>query len=479
MNPTVVSLGKLLSISTSKSYYAMRLHKELYPYITVENKAYMNNINMGFSVKDVLQEFNLAQVEYIDDNKVNITMPLGLWDYIKDLPSLEGSKIVELIPNFQPTTKDINYRTRMMVGDYSYQKSAVIEMLKHKNGILEARPGSGKTAMGITLASLKGKSVLWINDRIELAKQAYNTAVNLLGFDESECGLLQGDKEFINKYTFTTIQKLTKVINRGFNDPLQQLQHWDVIIIDECHHVIGSYNSYNTYFQVLNELSYNYVYGLTATVERVDNNEHLVHAILGPVRYREEAKTKTIPAEVVKKNIKINTPENIYESMVNMYTGKAMPHAVAEWLLFHDDYVKAVEPYIDHAIKTYNKILIVSPRVAGAQMWSDYLDSKNIKNFLVYGAIKKRERLYTDKVLVATLDLIKEGFDVVDLECILVLSRPIHKQIEVQVIGRSERYHPNKLNPKVYFLTPQMHRFEKPKLPKWKELDLNEFTKRK
>lgn len=471
-----VYLQSWLQIEASKIYYIKHLMDEIHPYINVENKAYITKINMGLSVRDELKTFSLAQIEYQDDLVV-IKAPIGLWDYIKDLPSLKDSNIVVNTPTSYPNQYDINYKTRLMIGDYSYQKNAVVEMLKYNNGILEARPGSGKTIMGITLAALKGKSVLWINDRIELAKQAYNTAIDILEIDKDKCGLLQGDREYVKDFTFTTIQKLTKVINRGFNDPLQSLRHWDVIVIDECHHAIGSYNNYNTYFQVLNEISHHYVYGLTATVQRVDGNEHLVHAILGPVRYMEESKTKTIPAEIISKTIKIDTKEEVYESMVNLYTGKAMPHMLDEWLLFNEVYIEEVKKYIFDAIDNYNKVLIVSPRVAGAQQISDILTEVDIDHFLVYGAIKKRERLYTAKVLVATLDLIKEGFDVVDLECIVVLSRTMHKQIKTQVIGRCERYHPDKKQPRVYFLTPKMHRFERPAPSKWKELDVNEFFK--
>lgn len=474
-----ITIDKQIVINTTKSYYAMHLEKELYPYVIVENKAYVTNVNMGISVKDVVREFSLASVEYYKDTEfVKITMPVGLWDYIKDLPSLQEATIFKNNLNYIPPHNDIIKASPKMINEYSYQREAVVNMLKYRNGILEAGPGSGKTLMGLTLASLKGKSVLWINDRIDLAKQAHRTAIELLGLDEKDCGLLQGDNENITKYTFTTIQKLTKVLNRGFNDPLQKLTHWDIIVIDECHHAIGSYNSYNTYFQVLNEVSYNHVYGVTATVERIDGNEHLVYSLLGPVRHKVESKIRTMPAKVISKNIKIDTPEKVYEGMVNMYTQKAMPHKVDEWLLFHDDYIKQVEVYIDSALKEFDKVLIVSPRVAGAQMWSDYLDQRGIQNFLVYGAIKKRDRLYTDKVIVATLDLIKEGFDMVDLECILVLSRSLHKQIRIQVIGRSERFHSTKKDPKVYLLHPVMNRFEKPKLAKWKELDINEFVKR-
>jgi len=77
--------------------------------------------------------------------------------------------------------------------------------------------------------------------------------------------------------------------------------------------------------------------------------------------------------------------------------------------------------------------------------------------------------MYTTKVLVATIDLVKEGFDVPDLEAILVLSREIHKFKKTQIVGRCERYVEGKKSPVVYFLIPHMKRAKK---VEWEDLDL-------
>lgn len=462
----VLLSNKIVIQCTSSEW--LYLEPKLLPYIIVDNKAYMHNMNLGFSNKDVPKEFSLAH-RVNKGEQVTLTLPYGLWFYIKHI--FKGEQLVYTQKNTQIPPDKIRKFSHL----YSYQKTAVTRMLPFKNGILVAKTGSGKTDMGLGLALLKGKSVLWINDRIQLCRQARKIAMNRFGLTEDNCGLLQGDNEDVKPYTFTTIQKITKVLNSGFNDVTQKLRHFDVIMIDECHHAIGSYNDYKQYFQTLNEIDYTYCYGLTATVERPDGNEHLVHAVIGPVRYEVEQKTRTMKATRINKHCHIDTTEELYESFVNQFTMKAQPSKVDEYLLFHSQYMDFVEPYIDKIVAEYSRVLIVSPRVAGAKYVSEYLDNKGIEHFLVYGAIKKRERMYTDKVLVATLSLVKEGFDVPELEAVIVLARTPHKQICTQIIGRVERYVEGKKSPVAYFLVPHMKRFERKKKVVWEDLDLGKI----
>jgi superfamily II DNA or RNA helicase len=450
----------------------MALEPKILPYIVVDNKAYVHKMNLGFSVAQELKQFSLAERQIVKDN-IELTLPLGLLDFIKHLFPKECLRYTQ--GNHQvPTHETFNYPQL-----YGYQKTAVTNMLPFRNGILEAETGSGKTAMGLALALLKGKSILWINDRIELCRQARQTAIKLFNLPEEDCGLLQGDNEHVKKYTFTTIQKISKVLNFGFNDSTQSLIKFDTIIIDECHHCIGSFNDYKQYFQTLNELNYKHVYGLTATPKRVDGNESLVYAIIGPVRFKVIEQTKKMKAVVYREKFNIETTKKTYETFLNRYTQKAMPHKLDEHTLFNEQYLNFCKGYIDKVIAGYNKVLIVSPRVQGAKDISEYLTSKKIDHFLAHGAIKKRESLYTTKVLVATLDLVKEGFDMPDLEAVIVMSRKLHKLVETQIIGRSERYHPTKKQPVVYFLTPNIavskpESWDEMKKGNWRQMDLGE-----
>lgn len=474
----VIQLGQFVEIKTSLKKYVHELKPVLDPYLIVENKQYIQNINMGLSVKDTLREFDLGDLEYVYDpagpTGIILKLPIGLWSYIKDLEIFKDKKIEHLITNVIPTNIPNKLKQFSVLDDpdRAYQKTAISNVVKYKNGILKARPGSGKTIMGLIAGKLKGDSILWINDRIQLATQAMDTAINLLNFKKEDCGLLQGDNEEVNKYTFTTIQKLNKVLNEGFNDISKTLRHFDTIIIDECHHVIGGYNSYKTYFQVLNEIPHNYVYGLTATVERTDGNEHLVHAILGPVIYAVEGDVKTMTAKVSNKHFRLPITPEVNSTFVNRFTGKYIPAKVDAYLLFHEEYINWCKPFVLDMISRFNKILIISSRVAGAEMWSDILKQEGIENFLVHGAIKKRERLYTDKVVVTTLDLVKEGYDVQDLEAAVIMARPLHKQIRTQVVGRTERYMVGKKDPEVLFLIPHIKRESKAKVT-WEELPLD------
>lgn len=461
----IVKINKQVVIEcTNDEWWDME--EQLRPYLIVENKAYIQKLNLGFSVKNEPQEYSLMDVDYLPNGRRRITLPVGLWDFISQF--FDKDVVQDLRPRHH-----ISQITGYPIL-YPYQREAVLQMTRYPNGILKAAPGSGKTIMGLTLALLKGKSLLWINDRIELCKQARRTAIELLNINPDDCGLLQGDNEVIKPYTFTTIQKLQKVLDEGFKDVSQSLREFDTIIIDECHHCIGSYDNYKTYFQALNELEYKYVYGLTATETRPDGNEHLVFAILGPVRHEVTSQTNTMPATVINKHCYIETDDETYESFINKFTGKAIPALVDQYLLFHDKYLDFITPYFDEVISKYNKVLLVSPRVQGAEWISDYLKSIGVDHYLVHGKIKTgREKMYTAKVIVTTLQLVKEGFDVPDLEAIVVCARNLHKQVKTQVVGRCERYVEGKKDPVAYFLIPHM----KPNKQRreWEVLSLEEI----
>ena len=54
---------------------------------------------------------------------------------------------------------------------YDYQEKCVNEVLKHKNGIIKAKCGSGKTLMALKLISSLNKKTLWITHTHTLLEQ--------------------------------------------------------------------------------------------------------------------------------------------------------------------------------------------------------------------------------------------------------------------------------------------------------------------
>ena len=80
--------------------------------------------------------------------------------------------------------------------------------------------------------------------------------------------------------TFATVQTLSKI------DLTQYKHEWDLIIIDECHHVAGSPTKLNQFSRVLDNLSATHKYGLSATVHRADGLIRSMYAYLGEVVYK-------------------------------------------------------------------------------------------------------------------------------------------------------------------------------------------------
>ena len=69
------------------------------------------------------------------------------------------------------------------IGLYDYQKKAVISMIASKYGILKAKPGSGKTQMGISLIMAHKRRALWLCHTADLLNQSRDRALRYIPKD--------------------------------------------------------------------------------------------------------------------------------------------------------------------------------------------------------------------------------------------------------------------------------------------------------
>ena len=151
--------------------------------------------------------------------------------------------------------------------DRYYQTRAVKSVCEHFNkkfrrALLVMATGTGKTRVAIALVDvlLRNnwiKNVLFLADRTELVRQAYNNFKKLLP-GETKCNLCDSaDKNTDARVLFSTYQTMINYIDaekKGFS-----IGRFDLIIIDEAHRsVFGKYGAIFDYFDSL-------LIGLTAT----------------------------------------------------------------------------------------------------------------------------------------------------------------------------------------------------------------------
>lgn len=211
---------------------------------------------------------------------------------------------------------------------YDYQAEAVDGMEKVYCGILQSAAGSGKTQMGIALAARLGRKTLWLTHTKDLLSQSKQRAEQYM--DSSLTGTITDGKVNIGKgITFATVQTMSCLDLPSFRN------EWDVIIVDECHHVSGTPTSVTQYSRVLNNLAARHKYGLSATVHRSDGLIGATYALIGPVAH-------TVPdTEVSDRIVKVSVLPRftgVERSKVYMNTdGTTNYQKFIEYLVSHRD----------------------------------------------------------------------------------------------------------------------------------------------
>jgi superfamily II DNA or RNA helicase len=148
-----------------------------------------------------------------------------------------------------------------------YQERAIRLALNKGDGLIVAPTGAGKTTMGIELAARLGQRCLILVKSLDLAKQWQGAVKQFTGL---ECGLIGGGKIKEGKeFTVGLVQTLVKH---------PESLDYGLVICDECHN-IPAIQAYS----VINHQAAKYRFGLSATPQRRDNLEMMIHAALGPV----------------------------------------------------------------------------------------------------------------------------------------------------------------------------------------------------
>ena len=148
---------------------------------------------------------------------------------------------------------------------YHYQQEAVNSSDKKEIGIIVAPPGSGKTIMGLAVIANKKQPALIIVHRKQLFDQWIERIQSFLGIAEPFIGKIIQGKQKIGTHIITVamIQSIASI-----EDSSELFKSFGLIMIDECHHVPAK-----TFREVIKRFSSYYLYGLTATPIRKNNDE--------------------------------------------------------------------------------------------------------------------------------------------------------------------------------------------------------------
>ncbi|XPS86481.1 Type III endonuclease, res subunit [Desulfosarcina variabilis str. Montpellier] len=326
----------------------------------------------------------------------------------------------------------------------SFQTVAVEAMLKREFGTLSAPTGSGKTIMGLYLIAQRRQPTIIIVHTKDLAHQWIQRIEQFLGIPADQVGLLgAGKKRMGDRITVALVQTLYRMTDQVA--PL--IGH---IVVDECHRAPS-----RTFTEAVTAFDARYMLGLSATPWRRDKLSRLIFWYLGDVNHEVnkaqlEQKGHILKADVVLRPTSFEPyfdPVNDYSRMLSeLTTDDARNHLIAEDVEKEARSGEGICLVLSDRKKhceTLQSILRYKHGLESERLTGDLSDEarKQVMEKIQKGQVN---------ILIATGQLIGEGFDCPDLST-LFLATPIRFSGRVtQYLGRILRPSRHKARARVY-----------------------------
>lgn len=158
-----------------------------------------------------------------------------------------------------------------------YQLEALAACLSHRQGIVRAPTGSGKTTTALALVHERQQKTLVVVRDSGLQRQWVEEAQRVLGLPKRDIGVLRGSLKIRDvPITVALQQSLTARGKREDLDAFFREQGYGLVIVDEVQGVAA-----RTFLEVLNRCPSRYRVGVSADERRKDGKEFLIYDLFG------------------------------------------------------------------------------------------------------------------------------------------------------------------------------------------------------
>lgn len=432
-----------------------RIQNQIRHLAAFSNPAFYKNQAIGFS------NYNESRYIYLGrDENGYIGIPRGLTDTLQEKFDRAGIQYDLVDKRCKGRSINVSFNGELR----DSQKNAVAEMLRHDTGILSAATAFGKTVVCCdliaerkinTLILLESSSLIeqWqkaIEGFLDINEEApeYQTKTGRIRRRKSVVGLLQNQHDSLTG--IVDIAMVGSVCRKGEFHP--KLYEYGQIIVDECHHAASE-----TIQKILLEAKARYVCGVTATPLRGDGKEKINYFLLGPIRYKYTAKdrareqgidhlvyprfTRTVAPHFV--DTKMH-PNDVYELIRNNAVRDEQIVGDVRTCIKNGRTPVVLTKYKDHAIRLNGIIKEFADHAILMLGGNSKKEKAGIRDEL--DRVDPNESL----VLVATGQLIGEGFDYPRLDTLIMATPVAGRSIVEQYAGRLNRDYPGKKNVIVY-----------------------------
>ncbi|MFA5815617.1 MAG: DEAD/DEAH box helicase family protein [Bacteroidales bacterium] len=418
-----------IEIQISNQVYLKRLqlNKKLIAFLR-DNLNFLNSDflvkkNMGKSTYNIEKYFRL-----IDETSDGVIIPRGFVGNLVHFCKQENIfyKIIDKRKklDFVDFDSDINL--------LPHQGLAIEKVSDKDFGVIVSPPGSGKTIIGLEIIAQKRQPALIIVHRKQLFDQWIERIQSFLKIPKAEIGQIGNQKFNIGKeITVAMIQSLNRSaeIDKITNS-------FGTIIVDECHHIPAK-----SFREAIVGFNSFYLYGLTATPKRKNNDEKLIYFYIGNILYNAEQKDQ------IKQNLtkaEINVRET---NLFAPFDYKIDKYETISRILIHDTQRNSL--IIDDIEKNagrFKTILVLTERKAHVDILNLYLKDK-LETITIHGDDSERSRKSKleqikqghFKIVISTGQYFGEGIDLDTLECLFIVYPFAFEGKLIQYIGRIQR----------------------------------------
>ena len=441
-------------IYINKTNLKPRLQNQIRRLAAISNPSYFKNHAMGLS------NFNHSRYIYMGyDDSDYICIPRGILEEL--VTKVEDAGLELNVEDHRCQGRSINVTFTGKLREE--QVKAVESVAAEDMGIISAATAFGKTVVCSNIIASKKVNTLILLESSALIEQWQNALETFLGIDEplpeyvtptgrvkqrkSVVGLIHGPKD-----TSTGIIDIAMVGSlKKKGEFHERLKSYGMLIVDECHH-----SASDTMSEVLMEVNAKYVYGVTATPFRGDGLEKINNMLLGPVRFQYTAKER---AEA----------QGIEHIVIPRFTRVINPHG-RDGIHVNDAYEIIRESKIRNeqicddiraCIANGRTPVVLSRYKEHAEAIYNAVKNDADKVFLLTGDLtKKQQRVVRTEmetvqdsesmILIATGQLIGEGFDFPRLDTLIMATPVAWKGLVEQYAGRLNRDYEGKKNVVIY-----------------------------
>lgn len=447
-----ITLSNLIYIKSDN--LKPRIKNQIRRMAAFANPLFFRNHAMGLS--------NYANARYIylgEDDGGYICIPRGLLEQLIERVSEAGIPYAVTDKRCSGTAVRADFTGELREN----QEKAIRALMKYDNGILSAATAFGKTVVCGSLIAQRKVNTLILLESSSLIEQWEKSLSTFLAVDEelpeyktktgrrkrrkSAIGVIHGPKD--TSTGIIDIAMAGSLYKKGEFHP--RLREYGMVLVDECHH-----SASDTVSRILREIPAKYVYGVTATPFRGDGLERINEMLLGPVRFeytaKEKAKEQDIDHFIVPRFTRAVSPHGhhtlpIYEAYEIIRNNKLRNEQIAadvKECIASKRTPVVLTKFTDHAEVLYTMLQKCAEHVfllTGSK-------SKSLQRELrrQMDAVPISETL----ILIATGQLIGEGFDFPRLDTLMMADPVAWKGVVEQYAGRLNRDFDGKQNVMIY-----------------------------